>query len=84
MKNSSKFFQNRDCEYFPCHKAVKEDEFNCMFCYCPLYLMGDKCGGGFTFTPGGIKDCSNCMKPHEKDSWDYMTGKLKECVFKNE
>ena len=31
------FFQNKECEYFPCHKGVKEEDFNCLFCYCPLY-----------------------------------------------
>ena len=31
------WFQNRECEYFPCHKGVREEEFNCLFCYCPLY-----------------------------------------------
>ncbi len=29
------WFQNRECEYFPCHKGVREEEFNCLFCYCP-------------------------------------------------
>ena len=31
------WFQNRECEYFPCNKGVREEEFNCLFCYCPLY-----------------------------------------------
>ena len=26
------FFQNKECEYFPCHKGVKEEDFNCLFC----------------------------------------------------
>ena len=30
------FFQNRPCEYFPCHKGIPEEAFNCLFCYCPL------------------------------------------------
>ena len=34
------FFQNRDCEYFPCHKVKDEENFNCLFCYCPLYALG--------------------------------------------
>ena len=34
------FFQNRECKYFPCHKGIDEEEFNCLFCYCPLYALG--------------------------------------------
>lgn len=40
------WFQNRECEYFPCHKGVREEEFNCLFCYCPLYRAPD-CRGSF-------------------------------------
>ena len=58
------FFQNRECEYFPCHAGVGEDCFNCLFCYCPLYALGDRCGGNFSYTEKGIKDCSNCVRPH--------------------
>ena len=32
--------QNRACEYFPCHGGVPEEEFNCLFCWCPLYTLG--------------------------------------------
>ena len=44
------FFQNKECEYFPCHKGVKEEDFNCLFCYCPLYTLGKHCGGNCTYT----------------------------------
>ena len=40
-KEGFDFFQNRACEYFPCHKGVADEDFNCLFCYCPLYLLGD-------------------------------------------
>ena len=39
------YFQNSRCEYFPCHKLPENGFFNCLFCYCPLYALGDKCGG---------------------------------------
>ena len=39
------FFQNPQCEYFPCHKCADSENFSCLFCYCPLYALGDKCGG---------------------------------------
>ena len=35
----------------PCHKTVGES-FNCLFCYCPLYALGDQCGGNFTYIEG--------------------------------
>lgn len=80
MKNSSSFFANKDCEYYPCHKVENEEEFNCLFCYCPLYALGDKCGGNLSFTESGIKDCSNCNIPHRPDAVIYMADKLKEIV----
>ena len=27
------FFQNRDCEYFPCHETQHPENFKCLFCY---------------------------------------------------
>ena len=38
------FFQHKECEFFPCHPTNDPDSFNCLFCYCPLYALGDKCG----------------------------------------
>jgi len=75
MDNCSKYIKNKDCEYFPCHK-VKGDYFNCMFCYCPLYALGDKCGGNFVYLEYGIKDCSNCMLPHKEGGYEYIMSKM--------
>ena len=71
-----KCFTNKKCEYFPCHKTNNVDNFNCLFCFCPLYSMGENCGGNFTYTKEGIKDCSNCLIPHKKENYDYIVGKL--------
>lgn len=70
-----KKFTHQKCEFFPCHTTVAPEEFNCLFCYCPLYLLGSKCGGDFVFHHG-IKDCSKCTKPHDHDSYDYISGKM--------
>ena len=59
------FFQNRACPYFPCHDGVDEREFNCLFCYCPLYTLGPACGGNFSYTARGRKNCTNCTLPHQ-------------------
>lgn len=80
MKEHYKFFNNRACEYFPCHKANDPENFNCLFCYCPLYALGKRCGGDFTFTENGIKDCSNCDRPHQKDAYDYIMSRWGEIV----
>jgi Zn-finger protein len=71
MANYS-FFQNKACEYFPCHEKGDPENFNCLFCYCPLYALGDRCGGAFTYTENGIKDCSGCMRPHRRDSFESI------------
>ena len=76
MKFDHSFFQNRECEYFPCHKVYDDRAFNCLFCYCPLYALGDKCGGNFSYTEKGIKDCSACMLPHGLSGYDYVLSKF--------
>jgi Zn-finger protein len=70
-----KFFQNKACEYFPCHQCDGEN-FSCLFCYCPLYTLGDQCGGNFTYTKDGIKDCSGCLIPHRKENYDHIMEKM--------
>ena len=70
------FFQNSACEYFPCHKCKDEKTFSCLFCYCPLYALGDKCGGSFTYTKEGIKDCSNCLIPHRRENYERIMEKM--------
>ena len=75
--NDHSYFCNRDCKYFPCHETAGED-FNCLFCYCPLYALSDQCGGNFRFTEKGIKDCSRCMIPHSPNGYDYVLKKFDE------
>ncbi len=70
--NNFSHFTNINCEFFPCHKTDDKDSFNCLFCYCPLYALGAQCGGSFSLTPEGIKDCSECMIPHSKGGYDYI------------
>ena len=76
MKNSSTYFKNESCEYFPCHK-VDGDYFNCLFCCCPLYALGDKCGGNFVYMEEGIKDCSNCTIPHTEEGHKHVFARLR-------
>ncbi|MFV0425039.1 MAG: cysteine-rich small domain-containing protein [Bacilli bacterium] len=77
MKNNYKFFSNKDCEYFPCHEVENESEFNCLFCFCPLYLLGDNCGGCFDYTSSNFKSCINCILPHEASFYEVVIEKLK-------
>lgn len=75
-KNSFCFFQNLECQYFPCHKTEQVEAFNCLFCYCPLYALADQCGGNFTYTESGVKDCSGCMIPHGAGGYTYITDRF--------
>ena len=74
------FVCHKECEYFPCHKTNDPDNFNCLFCYCPLYALGDACGGNLRFTEKGIKDCTNCLLPHVRKNYGYVTGKYSEIM----
>ena len=72
------FFSNRDCEYFPCHPGADPDNFNCLFCYCPLYLLGEECGGNFRWLENGVKDCSDCLFPHRRENYDVISARWQE------
>lgn len=78
--NSYKYFKNTSCAFFPCHTDVSEESFNCMFCYCPLYFLGDKCGGNFKVVGESIKDCTPCLLPHADGSYEYMMKKIGENI----
>lgn len=80
MSENYKFFNNDKCEYFPCHKVNNPESFNCLFCYCPLYALKEDCGGNFKYTKNGIKDCSNCLVPHNKNSHDYIMTKIDDII----
>ena len=80
MSKNYELFNHKECEYFPCHKTNDPDNFNCLFCYCPLYALKDKCGGNFRYTDKGIKDCTNCTLPHRRDNYDYIIGKFKDII----
>ncbi len=68
--NSSTFFENRACRYYPCHTGLSE--INCLFCYCPLYSL-NSCPGVFSYvkTRSGarVKSCMNCDFPHRRENY---------------
>ena len=74
---SYKYFENKKCEFYPCHKL---DAVNCLFCFCPLYNHAE-CGGNYNMIKGGdgktIKDCSDCIIPHSDIGYEYVIDKLK-------
>ena len=72
------FFQNTQCEFFPCHKTEHPEDFSCLFCYCPLYALGKKCGGNFRYLENGIKDCSGCLIPHRRENYGHITERFSE------
>lgn len=68
---SFKYFENRECAYYPCHKA---EHINCLFCYCPLYHYD--CPGNFKMIESKsgkvIKSCIDCQFPHNPDNYDRI------------
>lgn len=79
---SFSYFCNRDCEFFPCHTVPEGEDFNCLFCYCPLYALGRDCGGSFEYLDNGVKDCSACLLPHRRENYGYITERFKDLVEK--
>jgi len=79
MKNNYNFFSNRECKYFPCHEMPNDNGFNCLFCYCPLYFLDDRCGGNFKYIGvKNIKNCADCHLPHLPEYYDIIVSRLKE------
>jgi len=77
MENTYRFFVNSECKYLPCHARADASSFNCLFCYCPLYPLGDECGGNFKFSgEKKIKNCEDCVFPHLPDYYDIITARL--------
>lgn len=72
---SYKFFQNKECEWFPCHSTLDVNNFNCLFCFCPLYNINN-CGGKYTILDNKLKDCSKCITPHY--NYQFIINKIKE------
>ena len=69
-----KFFQNRECEYFPCHKVENSEDFNCLFCYCPLYGL-EHCPGNHKYIEVNgtmLKECTDCTFPHQAENYDTI------------
>ena len=77
------YFCNKECEYFPCHKGADPEDFNCLFCFCPLYFAPGDCGGEYTLLPNGIKDCSSCLFPHKRENYGALLQRLKKHIEKN-
>jgi len=83
-----KYFQNDKCEYYPCHKtipikchnAINKEDFNCLFCFCPLHPYKD-CGGQYKILSNGIKDCSDCLIPHDKNNYDLIISKIIDHIY---
>ena len=72
MKNCYRFFENNECEYFPCHEGL--EDFNCLFCYCPLYLR-EHCPGNPKYIERNgktIKSCNDCTFPHQPENYDTI------------
>jgi Zn-finger protein len=75
MTKHYQYFSHKECEFFPCHQGADPDNFNCLFCYCPLYLLKD-CGGAPTLTVSGVKDCSHCLFPHRRENYGKVIARL--------
>ncbi len=90
MRGSHSFYQNTDCEYFPCHdldtqggkgEPLAAEDFSCLFCYCPLYALGRGCGGECSYdNEAGVKDCSGCLLPHRRENYEMICRKAGELV----
>lgn len=74
------FTQHTACEFFPCHKTAHPEDFNCLFCYCPLYNR-EHCPGKPSYMEKNgrtIKVCTDCTFPHQPENYDIIIQFLKK------
>jgi len=79
-ENSSRYFRNTACEYYPCHDTGGGG-FNCLFCYCPMYY--GYCPGDHEYVQVNgalVKDCTGCDFPHRPENYDMIVGFLRELL----
>lgn len=72
MGDSYKFFENKSCQYYPCHKET--EQINCLFCFCPLYVK-ESCPGNYKYIDMDgkqTKDCSDCTFPHKEENYEKI------------
>jgi Zn-finger protein len=74
MENSYRYFENRECKFYPCHNGIQN--MNCLFCFCPLYHY-ENCGGNYTFLENNVKNCKDCIKPHTAEGYEEIIAFLK-------
>ncbi len=80
-QNSSRYFENRDCKNYPCHKG--SDHINCLFCYCPMYHLENCPGTPKMVEKEGriLKSCIDCTFPHEADNYEKIIKVLRKNVL---
>jgi Zn-finger protein len=42
-------------------------------------MLKEECGGNFKYT-NGVKDCSDCLKPHTKGAYEHVMSKMKMVI----
>lgn len=80
MSRNYTCYTHKECEFFPCHKGISKEDFNCLFCFCPLYVLGKDCGGNYRLLKNGYKDCSLCTYPHEKKNYDEIIARYPDII----
>jgi len=46
-------------------------------------MLGEDCGGDFTYLSNGIKDCSSCILPHVKEKgYEHVQRKMQDVIEK--
>jgi hypothetical protein len=46
-------------------------------------MLGEECGGNFTYLANGVKDCSACILPHIKEKgYKHVQKKMREAIEK--
>ncbi|MFR0735028.1 MAG: cysteine-rich small domain-containing protein [Oscillospiraceae bacterium] len=79
-KSITIFSRTSSANSTPCHPGADPETFSCLFCYCPLYALGDRCGGSFRYTANGVKDCTHCLRPHVRENYGKILEKMPEIL----
>lgn len=73
------FFQNKLCEFYPCHPGADPETFSCLFCDCPLYA-GRPVRGELPLYGKRGQGLYHCLRPHVRENYGKILEKMPEIL----
>ena len=74
-----KFFQHKDCEFFPCTRLINR-RISTACSAIVLCMRSATNAWNFQYTDTGFKDCTNCMFPHVRSNYEKILERYQDII----